>query len=580
MPFLPLNGPEAYDARGKLKPAKAPSVSKWQAPDYPGVDRNYGGWVGLRTDGLVVIDCDSDTAVEAWRAIGDETFEVKTPRGTHFYYKWSPGSPLGPSVDVLPGTDVRAGNTSQVVVPPTPGYEEMGGEVMPFDPSWLPVKPAPEDVLDQGWDVIPEGRRNVTLTAIAGSLRKQGAGPEMMAATLATINKHRCIPPLPDDEIVTIIRSVLRYAPDPFDPDGEIEILGEDGEPVEKVNWKRLNMSDMTLPPPANWLWQPYLPEGRLVLLDGAEGIGKGLFCAFATANVTSGGWGDEPRPVLWFSAEDDPVEDVQRRLLAAGYVQGENEEVTFIEGMPRFPRDMTDLIGEMKGTQYGLVILDPGRSFLGPEGDYTGPWSYNDEAAVRPGLEQLNRVAKAAGVTIIFVHHWNKDTQASIENRSAGSKAFRQVVRHGISMAWVGDTETGQGAIAVTKSNIGPTGHLRGYTIKPSPPELATATFDMGEPLADYRMSDFLRRMNDELNGDVYVELDLDTIMAGLTLTPGNPFPNARAIHNYYKGHGMGIKDAQNALNAAVDAGYVRKEADGVYTYVGLPELEAGTDA
>src|SRR5258707_15235141 len=142
MVFIPLNGPDSYDQHGKLKPAKAPSVPGWQSPDYEGVDRNYGGWVGLRTDGLVVIDCDTEEAVKEWRSIGAPTFEVKTPRGTHFYYKWSAGSPLGPAVDVLPGIDVRAGRGAQVVVPPTPGYDEIGGEFAPFDPSWLPAKPA------------------------------------------------------------------------------------------------------------------------------------------------------------------------------------------------------------------------------------------------------------------------------------------------------------------------------------------------------------------------------------------------------------------------------------------------------
>lgn len=576
--YLPLNGPESFDSKGRLKPAKAPSVQAWQSDGYKGVDRNYGGWVGLRTDGLVVIDCDNDAAVETWRSIGAPTFEVKTPRGRHFYYTYTPGSPTAPAVGVLDDIDVRAGRTSQVVVPPTPGYEEVGGDIAPFDPKWIPQREVPE-ALDQGWDTIPEGRRNTTLVAIAGSLRKQGAGAEMIAATIATINARRCVPPLPDDEIVTIVRSVMRYDADPFEADGEIIIVDDNDEIVRHPNWRRVNMSDMLLPPPPEWWWKPYLPKGRLVLLDGGEGIGKGLFCAWAACKITSGEWGGEPKRVLWFSAEDDPTEDVQRRLLAAGYEKGVNAEVTFIEGLPRFPRELAELVSELKAEDYGLIILDPGRSFLGPEGEYQGPWSYNDEAAVRPGLEQLNRLAKWGNVTVIFVHHWNKNAQASIEDRSAGSKAFRQVVRHVLSMAWVGDTDLGEGAIAVTKSNIGPTGSLRGYSIE-AVPEFDSVEWVPQDILPDNRMSDFIKRVGEEHEGEVAIEFDLESLVGyyGNALMPGMLFPDVDEIHSRYGAHGMTKVRAKELRAEAVKLGFAEPLGNGKLRYVGQPKaLEAG---
>lgn len=566
--YLPLNGPESFDAKGKLKPAKAPAVLKWQAEGYVGVDRNYGGWVGLRTDDLVIVDCDNDAAVETWRSIGAPTFEVKTPRGRHFYYKHTPGSPTAPAVGVLDDIDIRAGRTSQVVVPPTPGYEEVGGEIAPFVPSWIPKREAPES-FDQGWDTIPEGRRNVTLTAIGGSLRKQGAGAEMIAATLATINSRRCVPPIPDDEVVTIVRSVMRYDADPFESDGDIIIVGEDGEEVRNPNWRKISMSDMILPPPPEWFWKPYLPKGRLVLLDGGEGIGKGLFCVWAACKITSGEWGDEPKKVLWFAAEDDPTEDIQRRLLAAGYEKGVNAEVDFIEGLPRFPRDLVELVAELKAEDYGLIILDPGRSFLGPDAEYNGPWSYNDEAAVRPGLEQLNRLAKWGNITILFVHHWNKNSAASIEDRSAGSKAFRQVVRHVISMAWVGDTDLGEGALAVTKSNIGPTGALRGYSLE-AVPEWDSVEWMPGDTLPDNRMSDFIKRIGDEQEGEVAITFDLDSVLGyyGPALMPGMLFPSVDELYNRFRAHGMTKVQAKEIRAEAVREGLASPRGKGELLY------------
>ena len=40
---------------------------------------------------------------------------------------------------------------------------------------------------------------------------------------------------------------------------------------------------------PTHWLWADRIPHGALVLGPGREGIGKSLFCAWLTAQVTLG---------------------------------------------------------------------------------------------------------------------------------------------------------------------------------------------------------------------------------------------------------------------------------------------------
>jgi putative DNA primase/helicase len=61
--------------------------------------------------------------------------------------------------------------------------------------------------------VIPEGERNVTLTRIAGSLRRRGLSEEEILEELRKINLQRCKPPLPNEEVAGIARSIARYAP-------------------------------------------------------------------------------------------------------------------------------------------------------------------------------------------------------------------------------------------------------------------------------------------------------------------------------------------------------------------------------
>jgi hypothetical protein len=60
---------------------------------------------------------------------------------------------------------------------------------------------------------IPEGRRNTSLTAIAGMLRRYGAGQGELYDLLGQINRRLCEPPLDDGEVARIAESVARYEP-------------------------------------------------------------------------------------------------------------------------------------------------------------------------------------------------------------------------------------------------------------------------------------------------------------------------------------------------------------------------------
>jgi hypothetical protein len=60
---------------------------------------------------------------------------------------------------------------------------------------------------------IPRGRRNSTLTSLAGSMRKRGMSETAIVAALAEENRTRCDPPLSDAEIRGIAGSVGRYNP-------------------------------------------------------------------------------------------------------------------------------------------------------------------------------------------------------------------------------------------------------------------------------------------------------------------------------------------------------------------------------
>jgi hypothetical protein len=60
---------------------------------------------------------------------------------------------------------------------------------------------------------IRDGRRNVTLASVAGSLRDRGLDAETICAVLLEVNRLRCVPPLAEAEVVGIGRSIGRYPP-------------------------------------------------------------------------------------------------------------------------------------------------------------------------------------------------------------------------------------------------------------------------------------------------------------------------------------------------------------------------------
>src|SRR5207244_13015554 len=61
--------------------------------------------------------------------------------------------------------------------------------------------------------VIDLGSRNDTLASLAGTMRARSMSHEAIEAALLATNLQQCNPPLPDDEVRGIARSIANYAP-------------------------------------------------------------------------------------------------------------------------------------------------------------------------------------------------------------------------------------------------------------------------------------------------------------------------------------------------------------------------------
>lgn len=165
---------------------------------------------------------------------------------------------------------------------------------------------------------IPQGERNNVLASIAGSMRHRGMSEESIAAALLVENK-RCDPPLPDDEIRTIARSVSRYAPtaDPANGAQVRELFASEGQPqaaTVSIDARDLvgEIRSRANEPAVRTPWARFdevtggLVPGSLTVVIGFQGSGKSSFAAQLGAHHAESGW------TIYYLGEMSP------RILAA----------------------------------------------------------------------------------------------------------------------------------------------------------------------------------------------------------------------------------------------------------------------
>lgn len=205
---------------------KACLTKHWSDVEYKGINPDIPRkWLGLRCDGLVIVDCDSEEAVDWWYAhVGvsrrqrrSHTYTVKTNHGYHLYYVATPGSPEASIIGrVHEKLDIKAGRGALIVVPPSPGYTELYDRPMiaPFDPKWIPIVIRADGSTE--YNEIPDGQGNNTMFSIACKLRQLGFTVPAIEECLFAINPvvmRR--DPMASDKIEAIAQSAGRYATSP-----------------------------------------------------------------------------------------------------------------------------------------------------------------------------------------------------------------------------------------------------------------------------------------------------------------------------------------------------------------------------
>lgn len=203
----------------------------------------------------------------------------------------------------------------------------------------------------------------------------------------------------------------------------------------EHISNKPLSILDMEQVPvtPVEWLWYPYIPFGKVTILQGDPGCGKTMLSLDLASRLSTGTPMPfskeplEPMTVLYQTAEDGLSDTIKPRLVEA---RANCKNIKFIDER-EYPLCFTDERIEEAITQTGarLMILDPLSAYIGHD------VSINQANEVRASFRPLYEVASRTGCAILIVSHMNKMQGTASLYRTNGSVDVAGAVRSILSV-------------------------------------------------------------------------------------------------------------------------------------------------
>lgn len=206
----------------------------------------------------------------------------------------------------------------------------------------------------------------------------------------------------------------------------------------------------------ARWGWRDRMPLGELTLVPGREGVGKSLFLAWMTAQLTRGTLPGEfegsPRNVLYAASEDSWDYTILPRFMAAGadiehiYKVDAKEAGNEIPIM--LPIDCEMIADRAIEVEAAALMLDPIVSLIDDR------LSVNQTRELRRALEPLRRAAERAGIMVPALAHFNKTTDTDTLSKIPGGRGWVEVARAAFAIAE--DKENGHYIAGQVKNNLG----------------------------------------------------------------------------------------------------------------------------
>lgn len=223
-----------------------------------------------------------------------------------------------------------------------------------------------------------------------------------------------------------------------------------------------LNLDDVE-PEVVEWLWYPYIPRGKLTMIEGDPGLGKS-WLTMALASYISRGkalpyqLNPEEGPVLIMSAEDGIADTIKPRLIT---LRANTKNIIAIPEPVSFTENGAKAVDEaIKQVKPRLVIIDPLVAYLG------GKIDLHKANETREIMARMTRIAEENKVAIVLVRHLTKGNKDKAIYRGLGSIDLTAAVRSVLAIGRNPKDPNEGRVICHIKSNLAPLGKAISYTL------------------------------------------------------------------------------------------------------------------
>ena len=211
------------------------------------------------------------------------------------------------------------------------------------------------------------------------------------------------------------------------------------------------------------WLWYPFIPYGKLTIIQGDPGDGKTTLSLNIAAKLSKGESLDEemkisePINIIYQTAEDGLADTVKPRLELA---DADCERILVIDESSEALSMADERLEEaIKLTNAKLLILDPIQAYLGAGTDI------NRANEARDMTKKLGALAEKYKCAVLLIGHMNKASGTKASYRGIGSIDFFAVAR---SVLLVGRIEGEESLRAVVqiKNNLAAFGNSKAFEL------------------------------------------------------------------------------------------------------------------